>query len=824
MAASLPNPRDFKSWEDAFQYPLPAVRKLEQQLRSHAAENREKLRSLVGGSYRDLLGTAERICDMDETMQAIETNLGQTASKCNSGVVDKIFANAAKLDTERNSRDAQRNGLAAQLSLLRNCNSCMTQLLKHQDQLYRATKVLVLGRLIPKLLTQQADVPPLLDGLRRQLASSESRLLKQLNRRLSDHTIDVQQLVLSMCAYSLAKSATPTEVLYHFLKVRLEAVRSLSTESRRARTNMLRAIQLFKTSLSAIQAIFPKRLAEGLAKVKLQPLLRDSDVQSLAELNLEIYERWIADDIRNYTPWPRHDELQKSDAQKITRSWVPAAMSALETAIEDILQQQTDLKDVLDLRTAVLEAHISTTDQAPGVLLLELLNSIRKVFNKRLSELVKQKAGGILALVEQIKATASALTAKPDSRTMSLWSLADEGASLDNGSSMFKDSIRDRLHGCTGSVRRCAELSEEWAIAIADARSEIQNMKERRWEDDMLDAGVDEDDLDLESLQSSLGEDDPRALDETLTEALRASLAQFGAALSELIKQGGDVEKALFLVRVVRDLAQRATTLDVHFDHAGLSEGLFTVIGFSVAQKSVTKYQATLEKLSKMSRLPAIALWEGHPALPSQPMTATFKLLSQLTRSMAASGQDLWTPALTDNLKSGLVVKLAEILETTIEDMQVAPPMTSSETNANGVTNGDVDEEKTDGEEIRIITDTEVDKASSAHEDNSVTEQPGDREENGHAEAAAEPTASASTETSHPETDVRKVKSLQLLFDIYYVERILSTNTDTASKALKKAAASALEHAELPNDQHEKVKKNASDYWRKTYLLFGLLA
>lgn len=48
MAAEAPDPRTFKTWEDAFQYPVPVVRKLEQQLRSNAGENREKLRSLVG--------------------------------------------------------------------------------------------------------------------------------------------------------------------------------------------------------------------------------------------------------------------------------------------------------------------------------------------------------------------------------------------------------------------------------------------------------------------------------------------------------------------------------------------------------------------------------------------------------------------------------------------------------------------------------------------------------------------------------------------------------------------------------------------------------
>jgi hypothetical protein len=48
MASNDPDPRAFETWEDAFQYPIPTVRKFEQQLRQHADENRQKLRNLVG--------------------------------------------------------------------------------------------------------------------------------------------------------------------------------------------------------------------------------------------------------------------------------------------------------------------------------------------------------------------------------------------------------------------------------------------------------------------------------------------------------------------------------------------------------------------------------------------------------------------------------------------------------------------------------------------------------------------------------------------------------------------------------------------------------
>lgn len=48
MASEGPDPQSLKSWEDAFQYPIPTVRRVEQELRRDIASNKEKLRALVG--------------------------------------------------------------------------------------------------------------------------------------------------------------------------------------------------------------------------------------------------------------------------------------------------------------------------------------------------------------------------------------------------------------------------------------------------------------------------------------------------------------------------------------------------------------------------------------------------------------------------------------------------------------------------------------------------------------------------------------------------------------------------------------------------------
>lgn len=48
MAVEGPDPKTFKSWEEAFQYPVATVRAMERQLRSDIETNRERLRTLVG--------------------------------------------------------------------------------------------------------------------------------------------------------------------------------------------------------------------------------------------------------------------------------------------------------------------------------------------------------------------------------------------------------------------------------------------------------------------------------------------------------------------------------------------------------------------------------------------------------------------------------------------------------------------------------------------------------------------------------------------------------------------------------------------------------
>jgi len=100
MTSGDPDPTAFKEWQEAFQHPIPLTREFEKKLRSHAEENRQKLRTIVGASYRGLLGTADRILEMDAQMKVVDVNLGLVGQKSNSRAVERIFANCAQFSAQ----------------------------------------------------------------------------------------------------------------------------------------------------------------------------------------------------------------------------------------------------------------------------------------------------------------------------------------------------------------------------------------------------------------------------------------------------------------------------------------------------------------------------------------------------------------------------------------------------------------------------------------------------------------------------------------------------------------------------------------------------
>ena len=61
-------------------------------------------------------------------------------------------------------------------------------------------------------------------------------------------------------------------------------------------------------------------------------------------MKLDIHEHWISEEVRQYTPYPRTDELQKAGAERLLRTWGKAALKAYLAGLKTVLVQDVYLK------------------------------------------------------------------------------------------------------------------------------------------------------------------------------------------------------------------------------------------------------------------------------------------------------------------------------------------------------------------------------------------------------------------------------------------------------------------------------------------------
>ncbi|KAF1937237.1 hypothetical protein EJ02DRAFT_426793 [Clathrospora elynae] len=790
MATEAPDPRTFQSWEDAFQYPIPIVRKLEQQLRNNADENREKLRSLVGASYRNLLDTAETIIDMEVRMEQVESKLSKVGQSCNSRGVERISNNAGKMETHIRGRDAERYTFASQLSVLRNAPLVMTRLMKIEGSYLLIAKLLVVSRLLHKALGQ-SNKPPIVDQLWVRLLSVRRKLLRRIDKRLSSTNGQPASLVESMCAYALATSSTPSDVLNHFLKVRLDRMNSeLKKGGDELARHGITALKLCIQTCLDTQTIFPRRLAEVLGKLKAHPLIQDPDVRGLYELNLDVHDRWLGEEARNYTPWPRHDELQRPEAEKILHRWSKDAVAAFLKGVKKALQGEERLKEVASLRQELIETWILSGSRIAGVKSANVLDDLRDTMNEKLESIVRSRTEGLQTVTSELTSRLDTVSSSKDIPTLSLWDTTTQASDLGNGAQTFKSTILNTYQGRDQSVISVTSAFEKWMESVLEVKGIVKSMKEARWDDTFADDVDDDSDDELgDSKQALLSDDDPKLLEEATQEALSEAMQNLGRSFSRIVKKSEDedtsdsVQKAAFLLRVVREIGDRLPRLRLQEKSTPLAspftseilQPLHSALASHIVRPTTQAYHISLA-ISTKARTNGHILWEGHPPLPSQPSSSAFRFLRELEKSMGSLGSDIWTPGCVAVLRSEVSKEVSSVIETRVD----------------AVTAHDLE----NNEPIAIANDEEVE----ANEDTSVDE-------------VVAPSSNAQ------ELKAQKLK--QLLFDLLYIQRFVG-NSDEEEKStllVEKAKMADLDEAAM-----SRLRKNAADYAKKTYLLFALLA
>ncbi|KAL4954973.1 hypothetical protein BDW69DRAFT_183039 [Aspergillus filifer] len=780
MASDGPDLQSLKAWHDAFQYPIPTVRRVEQELRRDIASNKEKLRALVGTRYRELIGTAETIVSMNRSMEDVDTTLGDIGRRCNPRLMGKNYSNYAQINGRPTVEDAAKRALGAQLALLHRCSVLISKSLRKRGSPLLIAKLLVISRQLLKNLSEQKSTPPFVETLRNQHASLRLGLKSRIDKRLASAKSAIGEVIEALAAYCLATGSSSDDAVGYYHKIRLDVIGLQLDEAKTSGENILTGLRLYVQTLQVSKTILSRRFTDVLNQLKSRPLFTDPDVRSVDDLSLDVVGRWIATDIVNFTPWIKVNEQSKQDAERTIKKWSKDAFDEIVRHSQASLAEWVDFSQLLQLRKETLKLWLLSWGSTPTHSALQVLEGIRNVFNGRLTDVLSDEANSLDTFAQAVRSAVSSWDTVEHGNALSMWD--HELVSLDysNGAAVFKEAIADRLLGRDTDVSAATGKYQSWLASIGALKEAIEALKKIRWPD-TLDEATDEDfDIDIAAV---LNEDDRKLLWDALEAAVKRAVDTLQDSFSDICKAIGDPrkgERTAFVLKLIR-LVRRELPHEFIFSDTKFSKNIVPGLQENLAKEVIAATRplslATLvNRRSKM--LAGRTLWEGEPELPVQPSPATFKYLRRLVESMDRHGHGLWDMSTVQVLQTVLQKELAERITSYLKDLESPKSSNNSKQETKGA-------------------------AKSKHHDE------GEREEE-----AAEALIEAQL------ADLR----LQVYFDTMLLDNASNTK-ESKSRPLQEAAEKLRKSiGSEANSVSKTMDQRAEEYWVRTRLLFGLLA
>ncbi|KKY28560.1 hypothetical protein UCRPC4_g00549 [Phaeomoniella chlamydospora] len=829
MAVDISDPRSFKSWEDAFQYPLATTRQIERQLRANASGNKERLRSLVGSSYRDLLDTAERISEIDHRMQTTESQLSSIGVNCNTRRLQEKLEDVKAQRAQHANTDNATWSYSGQLILLQKCKVVVSRLLKSHGSVLLAAKLLTLSRLLHKTLSQNEAAAQLGESFRKHFLSLHLALQKRIDKIFASANGPTEGLIETICAFCLATSSSSTDAVKHFQRIRLETIKHLLEDAGELHGSVAHAMHLFVQTLRITRALFGRRTSDAFTSIRSQPLVEDADLKGVDEIALDIYSVCVPVEVRNFVPWVKYVDSTRSETTSFCKSWSETAFERLEAGLSSRLQSVQSIEEVLKIRKSVLGIWLESWSSSPSHEPSVILEALRKTFNSRMSAIFQAECGEITRISEQLHTTLGndcGASARPI-----LWDADFALSSVANGASTFKETLISRHLGLSEHDLSLAESMDTWVLKIQEGKSSISRISEIKWSSLIEDEQDDEEEQDINnrapkltvrSIEKMLQNGDMDLLSVGQSESLRASLTTLQINIVQLSDSllKSDVEhpsshsatRSCLLLRTVRSLSQRLASAlpdydlgklySVITDHHGL---LANFVSDQVIDR-IPKHRNPLAMQHLWEPISSGPVKEDSPGtrnssgssssagkpLPTIPGPAIFQLLQNVVDEMSVLGPDLWTKSALEKLRASLWSKLLS------KDLDLfARQIPCVGTQING-----------------IDTTGPSPEPSSANSNQPNGNQSGLGVPNGKIKSSPGPPVAGDDECNRGR--------VQSVYDYLYLQCALGSaivSHDSTLISLEELRT----QSGLTSSDIKTLENRSKDYWNRTSLLFGLL-
>ncbi|KAK3504758.1 hypothetical protein B0T13DRAFT_516798 [Neurospora crassa] len=875
-------------------YPLPHIRAIHKALHAEIDDKQSRLRTQVGGSYRELLGTADTIVQMRGDMESVQATLGRMGGRCGRQVVKEKMDGLKKWDESEDMHNTSRRE-AARVKILEGCVLAVQKLLRREekvagrdtrkmrggkveekeavmskgDKLLVAAKVCVLGRLLVKTFEREGihteasrtavkSADRSLTVLRDRLLRCIDSVLVSVNEKLTPRS----DLLKALSAYSLHTSSGARDTLRHFLEGQQSA--AVLTPK-----DILRRLNLYAKTLQDVQALTPNKLADALNGLKKKALLADDALRAIEGLRLDIYSRWCGDEIRYYTPFIRHDDLQAESVNGLLSEWAPVHRDVFIDDLDKTVKSMSEFKAIVDLRTSVLRLWIAESSRvrydfaskdgnddssSEGIpISTSMFSQIRSTINNHLLSVIDTKVHKLRLVGSEASAALAAWREGTTDAHLSLWdpsafsgidltipSGGPSGSGGGGAAQQFASEVISRLYGRNDAVSKAVASYKSWFHVIDDVGSVVDQLRRQRWENDLEDeedeegGGGDmmmmvvEDEETIEQRHQLLSREDP----ERLTTHLGASLVKAFAALDEHLtglwtqqRDGpNNGQIAMYLLRLLRDIRSRlpdqpqiptgavAAAQEKEEDSSIKAFGLPTIPSLHTSLARTVLVSPVDEFVTvalARKRVVGRGLWEGSPELPTSPSPGMFRFLRSLSAAMAEAGADLWSPAAVRELKKEVRQEVCKVwLEA-----------------ARGVLEEAERQERESGEK-----ETSKEEGDEKKNDEAKNEEGENGEEEGGKEGKKEETDEEAEklqkQQEEEEEEAEKANQqrrrdlfVQWLFDIIYLGIFL----DGSKGDFNAIANTVFQHSGLDPGAKGRLVKAAQEYYKRTQLLFGLL-
>lgn len=767
-------------------HPLPQIRAIHKALHAHLDDTAARLRTQVGGSYRELLGTADAIVAMSSDMDAVQASLGRMGGRCGRAVVARKIGGLGRF--VEGDGDAA-GGQQARERLLEGVVLSLAGVLREKkaEGLVLAARLWVLGRLLVKSFGGKGGER--VRVAEKGLEASHRRLLRAIEGvlgRSGGRGMERGDVLRALGAYSLATSSGARDVLRHFLRVRgqamalsLEGAEEEGPQTGRETKDVLRCLGLYTKTLQDVQTLVPHKLTEALMSLKKNALLADDSLRKMEGLRLDVYKRWCGDEIQYYTPFIRHDDLDLKQARDMLTSWAKEGSAVLLRGLDNTLEGMTEFQTIVDLRTSVLTLWIQEGSKARGFDPSLLLDALRASINTRMLSLLTTKISKLRLVGSEIAATLTTFHPVPPH---SLWSTPHPPTAA----APFTQTTLAHLHGRTDPVSRALTAYTSYTHLLTALTAVLSTLRLQRWDDPTSDSLLDDDDTTLAHRHQLLSTTDPDTLQSHLHYSLTTAFTSLDAQITSLWQTHRDDHGhvAMYLLRILRDIrAHLPDSAPPSIKSFGLAcvPSLHSAVAEGVADAPLRAFAAgPLARRTVVGR----SLWEGNggPELPSSPSPGVFRFLRDLCVAMGeGAGGDLWSPRAVGVLKGRVGGELGRVWGGAVD--------------AAAAVGGEEEEEEVKGEKEE--ENEEEDEEESKDEEDEVL-------------------------AKEERVQQRRNLFVQWLFDVAYLRCCLEA---PSSGKLAELEDAVYEKSGLQSTAaRERVAKGAQEYWKRTSLLFGLLA